>query len=166
MTVLDDTGAMIANSEKRYLPFGDVRTDLTITNQSDFGYTGQREIEDSDLMDYNAHFLNPGLARFTQPDTIIPNPDNPQSLNRYSYTLNNPIRYTDPSGHIPCEYDLIECVGAPSTPPSFGYDPTGESGNDGDGDGDPNDELTTGDEPVTPEDWCNNNASKTALQFC
>ena len=36
----------------------------------------------------------------------------------------------------------------------------------GDGDGDPNDELTTGDEPVTPEDWCNNNASKTALQFC
>ena len=38
---------------------------------------------------------------FIQADTIIPNPANPQSLNRYAYTLNNPLRYTDPSGHIP-----------------------------------------------------------------
>ena len=31
----------------------------------------------------------------------------PQSLNRYSYVLNNPLKYGDPSGHIPCE----SCVG-------------------------------------------------------
>jgi len=31
---------------------------------------------------------------------VIPDPANPQSLNRYSYTLGNPLRYTDPSGHI------------------------------------------------------------------
>ncbi len=31
----------------------------------------------------------------------MPAPGNPQSLNRYAYTLNNPLRYTDPSGHIP-----------------------------------------------------------------
>ena len=37
--------------------------------------------------------------RWLQPDTVIPEPYNPQSWNRYSYTLNNPIRYTDPSGH-------------------------------------------------------------------
>ena len=29
----------------------------------------------------------------------MPNPANPQSLNRYSYCLNNPLRYIDPSGH-------------------------------------------------------------------
>ena len=29
----------------------------------------------------------------------MPNPGDPQSLNRYTYTLNNPLRYTDPSGH-------------------------------------------------------------------
>jgi hypothetical protein len=28
-------------------------------------------------------------------------PANPQALNRYSYVLNNPLRYTDPSGHSP-----------------------------------------------------------------
>ena len=34
-----------------------------------------------------------------QSDTIVPQPGNPQALNRYSYVLNNPLRYTDPSGH-------------------------------------------------------------------
>jgi hypothetical protein len=30
----------------------------------------------------------------------VPDPANPQSLNRYSYCLNNPLRYIDPSGHF------------------------------------------------------------------
>ncbi len=34
-----------------------------------------------------------------QPDTIVPEPVNPQDLNRFSYTRNNPLRYRDPSGH-------------------------------------------------------------------
>ncbi|MBN1922452.1 MAG: hypothetical protein JW892_14490 [Anaerolineae bacterium] len=42
------------------------------------------------------------MGRFLQADTIVPNPANPQSLNRYSYTLGNPLRYTDPSGHREC----------------------------------------------------------------
>ena len=37
--------------------------------------------------------------RWLQPDTIIPQPNNPQSWNRYSYVQDNPIRYNDPSGH-------------------------------------------------------------------
>jgi pyocin large subunit-like protein len=31
---------------------------------------------------------------------MIPDLYNPQALNRYSYTLNNPVKYTDPSGHF------------------------------------------------------------------
>jgi hypothetical protein len=35
-----------------------------------------------------------------QADTVVPSPANPQTLNRYAYTLNNPLKYTDPSGHV------------------------------------------------------------------
>jgi hypothetical protein len=38
------------------------------------------------------------LGRFISPDTIVPHPANPQSFNRYSYCLNNPLKYIDPSG--------------------------------------------------------------------
>jgi hypothetical protein len=32
---------------------------------------------------------------------MLPDPYNPQALNRYAYTLNNPVKYTDPDGHMP-----------------------------------------------------------------
>ena len=48
--------------------------------------------------------------RMASPDPIIPNPANPQSFNRYSYSYNNPVRYVDPDGHSP--RDPI-CVVAP-----------------------------------------------------
>ena len=44
-------------------------------------------------------WYDPYLNRFTQPDTIISDPYNSQNYDRYSYTLNNPLKYTDPSGH-------------------------------------------------------------------
>ncbi|WP_423226072.1 RHS repeat-associated core domain-containing protein [Candidatus Amarolinea aalborgensis] len=54
---------------------------------------------------YNARYYDPALGRFIQADTIVPQPVNPQSLNRYSYAANNPLRYVDPSGHRECEDD-------------------------------------------------------------
>ncbi len=47
-----------------------------------------------------------------QADTIVPEPGDPQNLNRYSYTRNNPIRYTDPTGSCIPE----ECPGVPDVP--------------------------------------------------
>ncbi|GAB4262566.1 MAG: hypothetical protein Kow0080_00020 [Candidatus Promineifilaceae bacterium] len=49
---------------------------------------------------YNARYYAPTLARFLSPDTIVPDPANPQSFNRYSYALNSPIMFIDPSGHF------------------------------------------------------------------
>jgi len=51
---------------------------------------------------YNSRWYDPVLGRFIQADTIVPEPGNPGSLNRYSYTQNNPIKYTDPTGHAYC----------------------------------------------------------------
>jgi len=41
------------------------------------------------------------LNHFTQPDTIVPDQYNSQGWDRYSYANNNPLKYTDPSGHRP-----------------------------------------------------------------
>ena len=51
------------------------------------------------------------VGRFLQPDSVVPDYADPQSLNRYSYVLNNPLRYTDPTGQWP-EWleNAVECV--------------------------------------------------------
>ncbi|MCL4500057.1 MAG: RHS repeat-associated core domain-containing protein [Chloroflexi bacterium] len=61
-------------------------------------FTGQR-LDQTDLYFYNARYYDATIGRFVSPDTLIPNPANPQSFNRYSYVLNNPLKYTDPSGY-------------------------------------------------------------------
>lgn len=61
-------------------------------------FTGQR-LDSTGLYYYGARYYDPSIGRVISPDTIVPNPANPQSLNRYSYCLNNPLKYIDPSGH-------------------------------------------------------------------
>jgi len=61
-------------------------------------FTGQRLIADLGIYHYGARFYSPYLNQFTQPDTIVPDPYNPQSLNRYSYVLNNPLRQETTTG--------------------------------------------------------------------
>jgi hypothetical protein len=55
-----------------------------------------------------ARWYDAYINHFISPDTIIPQPGNPQSLNRYAYCLNNPLRYTDPTGHDVSEDDYDE----------------------------------------------------------
>ena len=57
-------------------------------SQTDFGYTGQRNLDNLGLMDYKARFYDPTIGRFIQPDTIVSHPVNPQTWNRYSYVSN------------------------------------------------------------------------------
>ena len=65
---------------------------------TNIGYTGQR-LDSTGLMYYRARYYAQGLGRFVSADTMVPEPSNPQSLNRFSYTRNNPLKYIDPSGH-------------------------------------------------------------------
>jgi len=113
IAVLDASGNLL--SEQRYpstvlrasLPFGQVRDDVGTIDETDFGYTSQRAFDAQNtayslgLMDYRARFYSPYLNHFTQPDTLVPGAGNPQAFNRYSYVMNRPLSYTDPSGHFP-----------------------------------------------------------------
>jgi RHS repeat-associated protein len=73
-------------------------------------YTDQELDAENGLYNYGARLYDPFIGRFISPDTIVQAPYNPQSLNRYSYCLNNPLRYTDPSGHFWNE--ILELVNA------------------------------------------------------
>jgi RHS repeat-associated protein/uncharacterized repeat protein (TIGR01451 family) len=115
--VMDNSGTALIN--QRFEPFGQLREntgtldDFTDNGYTDFGFTGQRaylgqfDSAGFGLMDYNARFYSPTLGRFIQPDSIIPDMTNSQAWNRYAYTLNNPVIYSDPSGHFPIPWPLV-----------------------------------------------------------
>jgi hypothetical protein len=48
----------------------------------------------------NGRLYDPLVGRFLSPDPFVQIPDYTQNLNRYSYCLNNPLKYTDPSGEF------------------------------------------------------------------
>ncbi|MFC3122874.1 RHS repeat-associated core domain-containing protein [Agaribacter flavus] len=64
------------------------------------GYTGHEHVEHADIIHMNGRIYDPTLGRFLQADPFIQAPMNSQSYNRYSYVLNNPLSYTDPSGYF------------------------------------------------------------------
>lgn len=76
------------------------------------GFTGQEHIDGNlGLMHFNARMYDPGLGRFLQPDPVIQSPDNAQSWNPYSYCLNNPLTYTDPTGMFSLRQALAVVIG-------------------------------------------------------
>jgi len=107
-------------------------------------FTGYRRDSETGLDFAQSRYYSPMHGRFTSPDEFKGGPDelfdfeedasanptfyadltNPQSLNKYQYTYNNPYKYTDPNGHCPpllvaavaaCVYILIspDTVNAP-----------------------------------------------------
>ena len=114
-------------------PWGTVRSGASSATLRN--YTGQY-LDGTGLLFYNARYYDPVLARFISADSIVPGagaltlapldsvatsawsaggggPANPQDLNRYSYGLNNPLRYTDPTGHCSGEQTVYnpKCTG-------------------------------------------------------
>jgi RHS repeat-associated protein len=86
------------DSSMTFYPFGDCRN-----SQGEIGtdrlFTGQR-LDDTGLYYYGARYYDCTIGRFISADTIVQSFSNPQTLNRYSYVTNNPLKYTDPSGHV------------------------------------------------------------------
>jgi RHS repeat-associated protein len=97
------------------LPFGDTFGNQPICTQSDqspnaLHFTGKERDAESGLDYFGARYLASSMGRFTSPDPMLNSgrPDNPQTWNRYSYALNNPLTVTDPTGM----YNLVNnCAG-------------------------------------------------------
>ena len=64
------------------------------------GFTGHENVGRSELVNMNHRVYDSSIGRFLSPDNYVQLPDNSQSFNRYSYCINNPLKYTDTSGQI------------------------------------------------------------------
>jgi RHS repeat-associated protein len=117
-------------SELRYKPWGEVRYAGGNT-PTEYQFTSQYSYEtDFGLLFFNARWLDPSTGRFAQADTIIPHGQGVQAWDRYAFVNNNPLRYTDPSGHA--LDDGCRDYGCSSTTPIvYDHDPSsGSSGGD------------------------------------
>ena len=98
---VNQSGATLANNY--YYPYGGNRGGA-FSNLTTKRFTSQYHESSlpggEELSYYNARWYDPKLGGFLSADTIIPDPTAPQNYNRYSYVLNNPLKYTDPTGHI------------------------------------------------------------------
>ncbi|MCA9463715.1 MAG: RHS repeat-associated core domain-containing protein [Nitrospira sp.] len=80
-------------------PYGETFTNTGTANVA-YKYTGKELDDSTGLYFYEARYYDAALGRFISPDTIVPDPGNPQDFNRYTYANNNPILYNDPTGHF------------------------------------------------------------------
>lgn len=106
--ILNDAGQVVA--ERIYYPFGQSRFEQNGAALT-YSYTG-KELDATGLYYYEARYYDPVVGRFISVDPFyLEKPQeglqNPQLLNLYAYTVNNPLKYVDPSGARPERQLLI-----------------------------------------------------------
>ena len=69
-----------------------------------FVFTGREEDKETGLIYMNARYYDPVIGRFITPDPYLGKVGKPFSSNRFSYVLNNPLRYVDPTGFFEDDY--------------------------------------------------------------
>ena len=92
----DSDGFQVKRLE--YTPFGTTYLEEGEVN-TNYRYTGKELDSSTGLYYYGARYYDTRLGRFITADPIIQRPYDPQTLNRYSYCRNNPLKYTDPTGY-------------------------------------------------------------------
>ena len=77
------------------------------------GYTGHEHLAEFGLINMNGRMYDPQIGRMLSPDNFVQDATSTQGYNRYSYVLNNPLRYRDPSGEF--IFTLATLIAAPLT---------------------------------------------------
>src|SRR5438309_317081 len=107
--IFDQSGSLASTSRHDYLPFGEEIYAGTAGRTTALGYTSNDNVrqhftgyehDTESGLDYaHARYYANKQGRFTSGDPLAGTRFNPQTLNRYTYVLNNPLRYVDPSGY-------------------------------------------------------------------
>src|SRR5260370_30819397 len=97
---LDDLGYVTVADNLDYLPFGEQISGSSVTSHK---FTSDERDSESGLDHTWFRQYSSSLGRWITPDPFAGYIDNPQSLNRYSYVLNNPLAFRDPYG-LDCVY--------------------------------------------------------------
>ncbi|MES2728004.1 MAG: RHS repeat-associated core domain-containing protein [Bacteroidota bacterium] len=107
VSITDEDGALV--DERNYDVWGRPRSVNTLEyvlpnpfgsgSPITRGYTFQEHLEEFNLINMNGRMYDPIQARFLSEDPLIQDASNAQNFNAYSYVLNNPTKYTDPSGY-------------------------------------------------------------------
>jgi RHS repeat-associated protein len=128
--LLTDSAGLVLE-RRSYNPFGQLRSPDWATGNAPLapgarqvGYTGHEDDQELGLVNMKGRLYEPAIGRFTTPDPLVQNPGASQSLNRYAYVFNNPLKFTDPSGfaagpeHIQMDEQVITAQRprAPITP--------------------------------------------------
>ncbi|MBM3250058.1 MAG: hypothetical protein FJZ09_04340 [Candidatus Omnitrophica bacterium] len=102
-SISNSSGSLAQLSE--YRPFGELSRNSG--NATNYYFTG-KELDSTGLYYYGARYYDAAIGRFITPDPVDQNYTTPQSLNRYSYCRNNPLRYIDPTGNYELDINEIE----------------------------------------------------------
>jgi RHS repeat-associated protein len=99
--VTDSSGVVI--SEHHYLPFGEEvppssHNSVLNSSNNSHRFTGHERDSETGLDYMLARYYSSSLARFMAPDPLSGYLDKPQGMNKYTYTVNNPLKYVDPNG--------------------------------------------------------------------
>jgi RHS repeat-associated protein len=107
--VTDEAGTVVV--QLSYDAFGKRRNDVSWSGAPSSGnwtaiaalthrsFTFHEQLDNVDLVHMNGRVYDPNIGRFISADPIIQSPLMSQSLNRYSYVMNNPLSMIDPSGY-------------------------------------------------------------------
>jgi RHS repeat-associated protein len=107
--ITNESGAVVERLSydpwgKRRFPNGADDPTGSITSQSTRGFTGEEELSVSSLVHLNGRVYDPVLARMTSADPTVPDALSAQSWNGYSYVVNRPLKFIDPTGF---DYDYV-----------------------------------------------------------
>lgn len=105
------TGAVTQETPTKIVSFSNKFGDLQSTNRNRRGFTDHEHLDEQGLIHMNGRVYDQNLGRFMSVDPFIQSPKSTQSINGYSYVMNNPMAGTDPTGYTvnPAECHKRDC---------------------------------------------------------